>query len=352
MTTTATRFGRSATTFRLTPLLRVGRVAGSAIIVVWGVVTLTFLISRVVSPDPTSLLVPPEASAEQRAEVRAQLGLDEPLWVQYVGFLGALLRGDLGSSFITGRSVSEDLLGRLPATLELGLVALTWGIALGVLLGVIAAIKPGSWIDHVVKAVTVTGMAMPQFWLGLTLISIFFLWLGWFPGPIGRLPIGMMPPPHVTGLYMVDSLLAGQPETLAESARHLVLPSVALGFGVFAPITRVAYTSMTAALASDYVRTCRALGYSPLRIYTSAALKNTMLPVITMSANAVAFAFSGAVLVEGVFGWPGIGQYALNAIQQSDFPALQGFVLYVAIMYVALYALVDILYRAADPRVV
>lgn len=319
--------------------------------VIWGVVTLTFFVSRVVAPDPTGLLVPPQATDAIKQAVRHSLGLSDPLPVQYFRFLGSLLHGDLGTSFATGMPVNADLLTRLPATLELGLVSLLWGVVFGVIFGVIAALRRGKIVDHILRIMIVGGMAMPQFWLGLTLIGIFFLNLGWLPGPIGRLPIGVNTPTPITHFYLIDSLLTGDFSTFSAAVSQLILPSLTLGLGIFAPIARVARTAMVDALDSDYVRTARAVGLSPTRIALSWSLKNAMLPIITMTANAVAFAFSGAVLVEGVFAWPGIGQYALNAIQQSDFPGLQGFVLYVAIMYVLTYLAADILYAYIDPRI-
>lgn len=327
----------------------VGKFAG-AVIVIWGVVTLTFLLSRVVAPDPTSLLVPPQAGPAERAKVRHALGLDQSLIVQYGHFLNNLVHGDLGTSFSTGLPVTQDLARRLPATIELGLVALIFGTIFGVLVGIVSAIRADSAVDHGFRAVVVAGLAMPQFWLGFSLLSIFFVHLGLLPGPIGRLPVGVTPPPAITRLYLVDSLLAGQWSVFVDTVRQLVLPAITLGCGIFAPIARVTRTAMVEALSSDYVRTARALGFSRSRIYFTFALRNAMLPIITMTANAVAFALSGAVLVEGVFAWPGIGQYALTAIQQSDFPALQGFVLYVAVLYVVIYLFVDILYSYADPR--
>ncbi|MCK9897841.1 ABC transporter permease [Frankia sp. AgB32] len=326
-----------------------GKLAG-AVIVVWGVVTLTFLMSRVVAPDPTTLLVPPQATQAHRAAVRHELGLDSSLVVQYGHFLRNLAHGDLGESFSTGLPVTKDLSQRLPATIELGLLALVVGTLVGVLVGVFAAIHADSVIDHGLRAVVVTGLAMPQFWLGLSLLSVFFVQLGVLPAPIGRLPVGVDPPPTITHLYLVDALLTGQWSVFVDSLRQLILPAATIGAGVFSPIARVTRTAMVEALSSDYVRTARSLGFSPARVHFIFALRNALLPIITMTANAVAFALSGAVLVEGVFGWPGIGQYALTAIQQSDFPGLQGFVLYVAVLYVLIYVVVDILYTFADPR--
>lgn len=332
-------------------LLLVVRKLGGALVVVWGVVTFTFVVARVVAPDPTGLLVPPGADAAARAHVRSALGLDRSVPRQYLIYLRDLLHGDLGTSFGTGRPVSADLSSRLPATLELAVPALVIGVLLGTALGVLGAVRRGKAADHTIRVVTVAALAMPQFWLGLVLLSLFYVRLGWLPGPIGRLPAGVAPPPGVTGSYVIDALLAGQWQTARQAVLQLVLPCAVLTCGIFAPITRVARSGMVGALRSEYVRTAHAYGFSRTRVIRTYALRNALLPVITMIAGGVAFAFTGAVLVEGVFGWPGIGQYALTAVQQSDFPALQGFVLYAAVVYVALYALVDLAYSLADPRI-
>jgi ABC-type dipeptide/oligopeptide/nickel transport system permease component len=329
----------------------VTRRVGGAVLVIWGVVTFTFVVARVVAPDPVALLVPPGASPEARAAVRADLGLDGSVVRQYLLYLRDLLHGDLGDSFGTGQHVSHDLLGRFPATLELAVPALVVGVLAGVAFGVLAAVRRGKAADHVIRVVTVAALAMPQFWLGLMLLSLFFVSLGWLPGPLGRLPAGVAPPPHLTGSYVLDGLLSGRFDTARLALLQLVLPGTVLACGIAAPITRVARSGMVEALRSEYVRTARAYGFGTRRIHATYAMRNALLPVITMIANGVAFAFTGAVLVEGVFGWPGIGQYALTAVQQSDFPALQGFVLYAAIIYVVLYALVDLAYALADPRV-
>jgi ABC-type dipeptide/oligopeptide/nickel transport system permease component len=321
-----------------------------AIVVIWGVVTTTFFISRVVSPNPTALLIPPQASEQVRAQVTRSLGLASPLIDQYGRFLDALVHGNLGTSFMTGQSVTSDLARRLPATLELGIVALLFGVAIGVLLGVMSAIHSGSLFDHIVRSSIVAGLSMPQFWSGLTLISIFFIHLKVLPGPIGELPATASPPRSITHMYLIDALITGNWSVFVAAVRQIILPAVTLAFGIFSPIARVARTAMVQAIDSDYVRTARSLGFESRTIYAKFALKNALLPILTMTANAIAFAFSGAVLVEGVFAWPGIGQYALNAIRQSDFPALQGFVIYVATLYVFIYFVTDVLYAVADPR--
>ncbi|GAB1818915.1 ABC transporter permease [Herbidospora sp. RD11066] len=333
------------------PVWLVLRKLGGALLVVWGVVTFTFVVARVVAPDPIALLVPPGASPETMAAVRADLGLDGSVFQQYLIYLGDLLRGDLGVSFGTGQAVTADLMGRFPATLELAVPALIVGVLAGTGLGVLSAVRRGRLTDHTIRAFTVAALAMPQFWLGLMLLSLFFVNLGWLPGPLGRLPAGVAPPEGITGSYVLDALLSGQFETARLALLQLVLPGFVLACGIFAPITRVARSGMVEALRSDYVRTAAAYGFGRGVINARYALRNALLPVITMVANGVAFAFTGAVLVESVFGWPGIGQYALTAVQQSDFPALQGFVLYAAVVYVVLYALVDLAYSFADPRI-
>ena len=315
-----------------------------------GVVTVTFFVARVLGGDPTELFLPPNADAELREEVRASLGLDRSLPAQYGDFLAGLVRGDLGESTTTGNPVGSDLVDRLPATVELGAVGLGFGLGLGIPLGVLAAVKRDRWPDFLIRGVTLGGMALPSFWLGLIFVWVFFVVLGWLPGPVGRLPIGEAPPDRVTGLFTVDSLLAGDWRLLGESVRHLVLPGLTLGLVTLAPIARVTRASMVDALQSDYVRTAIATGASSRTVWFHDALRNALLPVVTMVGGVIGFVFSGAVLIEAVFGWPGLGQYALEAISRSDFSALQGFVLYAALLYVLAYLLIDLLYLVIDPR--
>lgn len=326
------------------------RLAG-AVLVVLGVVTITFLLTRVFIADPTNMFVAPTADAEERARVREAMGLSDPLATQYLRFLGDLVQGDLGRSFLTGRPVVTDLLERLPATLELAVYALVLGTVVGIAAGVVAAVTEGSWFDQLVRMLSVAGLALPQFWVGLMLIWIFFVMLGIAPGPTGQLPIGMQGPPTVTGFLAIDCLLTGNVALLGPVLSQLWLPVTTLALGIFSPITRGVRSAMVLALRADYCRTARALGLSRRRTWFVYALKNALLPVLTMIAGTIGWAFSGAVLVEGVFAWPGVGQYALNAMQASDFPAVQGFVLYAALLYVVIYQLTDLAYVAADPRI-
>jgi peptide/nickel transport system permease protein len=197
----------------------------------------------------------------------------------------------------------------------------------------------------------VGGLSLPQFWIGLMLLLIFVTELHLAPGPVGRLPIGAVPPHTITGFYTLDGLLTGDWSTALNAARQLVLPVFALGIGLAAPICTIVRSSMVEALSSDYVRTATAMGFGRRRIYLVYALKNGLLPVVTVLAGIIAYTFVGSVLIEGIFGWPGVGNYALQAIQTSDFPAIQGFVLYAAIIYVVIFELLNIAYGLVDPRI-
>ena len=318
--------------------------------VIFGVVTLTFLVSRVFAPDPVALYIPPQADEELRQKIRAELGFDKSIPDQYAVFLGNLAQGDLGESTITGRPVTSDLWDRLPATVELALLSLTFAIVIGVPLGVLAGAKRDSAVDFSVRGITLIGMALPSFWLGLVLILIFFVYLGWLPGPVGRLPLGATAPDKITGLYTLDSLIQGDLSMWWESLRHLILPGVTLGVVIMAPITRVARASMVEVMRSEYIRTPKALGIGKQIIYFRYALKNALLPIITMIGTIVGFVFTGAVLVEAVFNWPGMGKYGLDAIVKSDFTALQGFVVIASVSYIVAFFLVDVVYMLIDPR--
>jgi ABC-type dipeptide/oligopeptide/nickel transport system permease component len=315
-----------------------------------GVVTLTFFVSHVLGGDPVELFLPPQADQQLRREIRASLGLDKPLFTQYGIFLKGLTRGDLGKSITTGRPVLTDLADRLPATLEMATCAVLMAVLIGVPLGVLAAVGRDGPPDFIIRGVTLMGLALPAFWLGLILIALFFVRWAVFPGPVGRLPIGVEPPREITGLYTLDSLLGGNVSLFWTSLRHLALPALTLGFVTMAPITRVTRAAMVEALQSDYIRTAQAMGLPTRVVYFRYALKNALLPVVTMIGAIVGFIFSGAVLIENVFNWPGMGQYALSAIRTSDFAALQGFVIWAALAHVLAYLAVDLLYLAIDPR--
>jgi ABC-type dipeptide/oligopeptide/nickel transport system permease component len=315
-----------------------------------GVVIVTFLLTRALPGDPAAYFAGPAATAEAVEEIRIKLGLDQPLIVQFVRYIGDLSHGDLGSSLTTGQPVAAEIKRRLPASAELTLLGLLVSMAIAVPLGILAATQPGSLIDHACRVVTTAGVSLPVFFTGLILIYVFYYKLGWAPAPLGRLDIFFSPPPQVTGFYLIDSLIAGNGALFVASLKQLILPALTLGIFSLAPIARMTRASMLAVLSSDFVRTARASGLSSFTVVVTYAFRNAMLPVITTLGMVFSFLLGANVLVEKVFAWPGIGSFAVEALIASDFAPVQGFVLTMAIMYVALNLLIDILYGLIDPR--
>ncbi len=323
---------------------------GTAVPSLVGVVVITFLLTRVLPGDPATYFAGPVASAEAIAAIRAQLGLDQPLWVQFAHYLGSLAHGDLGVSLTTGQPVLAEIAARLPASAELTLLALLAATAVAVPLGILAALRQGSWIDHLCRVVTTAGVSLPVFFTGLLAVYVFYFVLGWAPAPLGRLDTFMNPPERVTGLYLVDSLLAGDGETFAAALAQLALPAGTLALFALAPLARITRASMLSVLASDFVRTARASGLRGRTVVFAYAFRNAMLPVLTTLGMVFSFLLGANVLVEKVFAWPGIGSYAVEALIASDFAPVQGFVLTMAILYIALNLAVDLLYGLIDPR--
>ncbi len=331
-------------------LARVAGRVGSTLPVVVGVVVISFLLSRALPGDPASYFAGQLADEDSIAQVRASMGLDKPLPAQFVDYVADLLRGDLGQSMSTGQSVATDLLRRLPASLELTLVALALSCAVAVPLGVLAATRPGSWVDHLCRVLVTAGVSLPTFFTGILLIYVFYYLLGWAPSPLGRLDFVYLEPAHVTGFYLIDALLARDAETFLAAARQLVLPAVTLALFTLAPLARMTRASMLAALGSAHVRTARAFGGSRRDIVLGHALGNALLPVITTLGMVFSFTLGANVLVEKVFAWPGIGSYAVDALVVSDYAAVQGFVLAMALLFVALNLVIDLVYTVVDPR--
>ena len=331
-----------------------GKVIGQrifgAIPSVIGVVMVTFLLTRALPGDPAAFFAGPAATAEAIEEVRATLGLDKTLPEQFFLYLGDLVRGDLGTSLTTGQTVVYDLATRLPASLELTLAGLVLAIALALPLGILAATRPNSWIDHSVRLLATAGVSLPTFFTGLFLIYILYYQLGWAPAPLGRLDILYSAPPQVTGLYLIDSLLAGDLELFWAAASQLFLPAVTLGLFALAPLARVTRASMLGMLSSDIIRTARASGLPPRQVLFGYAFRNAMLPVITTLGVVFSFLLGANILVEKVFAWPGIGSYAVEALVASDYAPIQGFILTMALLYVVLNLLIDLLYVVIDPR--
>ena len=315
-----------------------------------GVVIVTFLLTRALPGDPAAYFAGPAANAQAVEEIRVKLGLDKPLFVQFVRYVGDLARGDLGSSLTTGQPVASEIRNRLPASAELTLFGLLVSMAIAVPLGILAATRPGSLIDHTCRVVTTAGVSLPVFFTGLILVYVFYYLLGWAPAPLGRLDIFFNPPPQVTGFYLIDSLIVGDGALFLASLKQLILPTLTLCIFSLAPIARMTRASMLAVLSSDFVRTARASGLSSFTVVVTYAFRNAMLPVVTTLGMVFSFLLGANVLVEKVFSWPGIGSFAVEALIASDFAPVQGFVLTMAIMYVALNLIIDILYGLIDPR--
>ena len=318
--------------------------------VVIGVVLVSFLLTRALPGDPAVYFAGPAASEESIAEITAALGLDKPLPVQFLLYVQDLLQGDLGQSLSTGQPVMSDLARRLPASLELTIFALLLSCAIAVPLGIAAATRPGSWRDHLCRIVVTAGVSLPTFFTGIVLIYLFYYLLGWAPSPLGRLDFIYIEPDHVTGFYLIDSVLAGDGETFFGTLKQLILPATTLALFTLAPIARMTRASMLAALSADFVRTARALGHSDRTVVFTYAFRNAMLSVVTTLGMVFSFALGANVLVEKVFAWPGIGSYAVEALVVSDYAAVQGFVLAMALLFVALNLLIDILSSFIDPR--
>jgi peptide/nickel transport system permease protein len=270
---------------------------------------------------------------------------------QFAHYVNDLAHGNFGNSLSTGQSVASEITSRLPASAELTFFGLFLSIAIAVPLGIVAAVKQGSWVDHLCRIVATAGVSLPVFFTGLLLVYVFYFNLGWSPAPIGRLDAFATAPRDITGFYLIDSLLTGDLETFRASFSQLILPAFTLGIFSLAPITRMTRASMLAVLASDFVRTARASGLSDRTVIVTYAFRNAMLPVVTTLGMVFSFLLGANVLVEKVFAWPGIGSYAVEALLQSDFAPVQGFVLTMAVLYVALNLLIDILYGVIDPRV-
>jgi ABC-type dipeptide/oligopeptide/nickel transport system permease component len=316
-----------------------------------GVVIVTFLLTRAMPGDPAAYFAGPAATKEAIEQIRTKLGLDQPLAIQFVRYVGDLAQGDLGSSLTTGQPVAAEIRARLPASAELTLLGLIVSVAIAVPLGILAATKPGSLIDHTCRIVTTAGVSLPVFFTGLILVYVFYYLLGWAPAPLGRLDVFFSAPPTVTGFYLIDSLIAGDLEVFVASLKQLILPALTLAIFSLAPIARMTRASMLSVLSSDFVRTARASGLSAYTVVVTYAFRNAMLPVITTLGMVFSFLLGANVLVEKVFAWPGIGSFAVEALIASDFAPVQGFVLTMAILYVALNLLIDVLYGLIDPRV-
>jgi peptide/nickel transport system permease protein len=318
--------------------------------VIWGVATITFFVARVIPADPAQIAAGLEVRPEQVQQLRIKMGLDKPLYVQYVRYLAGLLRGDLGVSLRTQNAVAADLAFHLPATIELTLVAMCLALVTGIPLGIFAAVYRGKTTDFLIRLTAISGVALPVFWLALIVQLFFYRDLGWFPAA-GRIGSGVLPPTHITGLYLFDSLLTADRAAFASSLQHIVLPACVLAFGRWATLIRMTRVSMLDVLGQDYIRTAMAKGLRPFAVLFRHGLRNALIPVTTMAGLQVGYLLSGAVLVEWIFSWPGLGDYAVRSIVALDFNPIVAVAMVLSVIFVFVNSLVDALYKVLDPRI-
>jgi peptide/nickel transport system permease protein len=326
-----------------------GRLVG-LLLVVLGITLVTFITLHIFPSDPARLLAGPGATDVQLQQIRADLGLDQPLPVQYLRYVGDLARGNLGRSIQTGQPVANDLVQRFPATLELAMVTMLVYVGLSIPLGVAAAVTRGKFLDLLIRFVSTTGLGVPAFWLGFLLQLVLYRELGWFQHPVGRLSPEIAPPPFLTGLYLVDSLLASNLNAFGSAAVQLVMPVACLvvsRLGVGVKLTRA---SLLDVIGSDYVRTARAKGLRERSVLYGHALRNALMPVVTALGIQFGYLLGGTLVVEVVFGWPGIGQYAIGSITTVDFPAIMSVTVIISVFFVLSNFAVDLLYFYLDPR--
>ncbi len=316
----------------------------------FGVMMVTFLLVRMLPGDPALLLLGNMATPETIAAFRERLGLNLPIWDQFIRYVWNALHGDLGISIFTSNPVVTDLMERAPATLELITYAMILTILVGVTLAVISVVRPGGAVDIGSRVYGLAAGAIPDFWIGLLLIYFFFYMLGWAAAPFGRIDTFVSPPPPVTGFYTLDSLIAGDPAAFFSSAGRLVLPVATLAIVNAGALMKMTKTVFADVYRSDFIRHARASGL-PESVIRRAALRNSLPPIITLVGFLVGFLLGAAVLVETIFAWGGLGQYAVQSVVNSDYPALQGFVLVAAAFILVVYTVVDILYELADPRI-
>jgi peptide/nickel transport system permease protein len=312
-----------------------------------------FVIAHTVPADPVLAMLGDKAASnpELVARYRANWGLDLPLWQQYWIFLKGLFHGDLGESIISRRGVVQDILQYGPATVELATMSAIFTAIVGVPFGVVAAVKRDTWVDNAARVTSLIGVSAPTFWLAFIVLAIFYGGLEIAPAP-GRLGPGGVPPPHVTGLYTVDALMAHDYDAFLEALAHLMLPSIVLAASTIGLITRTTRASMLECLNQDYVRVARAKGLAERRVIMGHALPNALIPVVTLGGLAYGELLAGTVLTETIFSWPGLGRYTFESAIALDFPAIMGVTLLVAVIYLLMNLLVDLSYLFLDPRVV
>ena len=322
------------------------------VVMLFGVATLVFILTKMIPGDPTVANLSQRAlnDPEVVAAYRAKYGLDQPVFVQYILYIKNLLHLDLGTSIRTNKPVLDELARCYPATIELALFAIILAALLGILFGVISAIKRNSILDQAVRALSVTGVSIPSFWFALLVLYFFYYKLHIFPGP-GRLSNSFSAPATVTGMYVIDSIIEGNPAKALDALQHLILPGLVLAAFTMGLITRTTRSNLLDVLSTDYIRTARAKGLSRVGLIVRHALGNALIPVLTVIGLGLGNLLGGMVLVETIFNWPGVGQFAYESVLSVDYPSIIGVALLIALNYMVINTVVDILYGVIDPRV-
>ena len=315
-----------------------------------GIMVMTFFISLVVPLDPLAAIAGPQAPEETVERLRALYGFDQPVYVQFGRYVDRLAHGDLGTSFQTGRPVLEDIVHYFPATIELATVALVLSILIGIPLGVLSAVYRNSIIDHLSRVFSLIGVSMPVFWTGLVLMLIFYFKLGWFPEP-GRLDIMLIEPDKVTGFLLIDSLIAWDFEVFWSALWHMALPGAVLGMWGMAGIARIVRSSMLDVLTQEYIKTARIKGLAEFWVLTRHALRNALVPAVTVIGLTYGGLLEGSVLTETIFSWPGLGRYLARAFLTLDLNAVVGGTMLVALTYCLVNLFVDMLYAVLNPKI-
>ena len=315
-----------------------------------GIILVSFFLIKSIPGDPAPLILGPLATRENMDQLRSQMGLDQPLHVQFGQYVSRLAQGDLGTSWLTTRPVLEDLLRKFPATLELVTLGLLLAIIIGMPLGIMAAQRPDGWVRRISDSYGFAAGALPDFWFALLLIFVFFSILGWAPPPMGRLDIGLLSPPQVTGVLTLDGLIAGDWEVFRSASAQLILPVLTLGIVNAGAILKMTQSTMERMLASDFSQYQHLCGLPPSAIRRH-ALRNALPSVLTVVSVLYGYLLGGAVLVEIVFSWGGAGQYAVGAVLNADLNAVMGFIIFSAVFSLLVYLVVDFLYLIIDPRI-
>ena len=316
----------------------------------FGMTLLAFFLIRLVPGDPIETLAGERGiDAARHAKLLHEYGLDQPLLTQYGIYIGKVLHGDLGKSIITQTPVAQEFLSLFPATVELALCAMVFALVIGIPAGVLAAVKRNSWLDHGLMGVSLTGYSMPIFWWGLLLILLFSVQLGWTPVS-GRIAVVYFIEPR-TGFLLIDSALSEEGGAFRSALSHLILPTVVLGTNPLAVVARMTRSAMLEVMGEDYIRTARAKGLSAFRVLGIHAMRNAMVPVVTVIGLQIGVLFTGAILTETIFSWPGVGKWLIEAIARRDYPVLQGGMLLLGLIVMSVNVLVDLSYGLINPRI-